>query len=358
MNQTKRLPFISICTPTFNRRPFIPFIIKCIQNQTYPKDKIEWIIIDDGFDKIGDLVAGLPFVKYYSYETKMTLGKKRNIMHEKSGGSIIIYMDDDDYYPPERISHAVETLLANPSALCAGTSEMYIYFKHIRKMYQFGPYGPSHSTAASFAFRRELLKQTKYDDTACLAEEKQFLKNYTIPFVQLDPLKTIFVISHLHNSFDKKKVLNEPSKFVNESTKQIEDFIKEPDMRQFFIEDVDSLLELYEPGDPKYKPDVILQTKRLADERDQKIEEHRQSEIYKMGERMKEYANNLETQYKKMLDDKTYLCAKILKRNKELIDTNIEYEAIIAIRDATIVIQEAKITEYEMKHGYNCVNSI
>lgn len=32
-------------------------------------------------------------------------------MHEKSKGDILVYMDDDDYYPPERVSHAVETLL-------------------------------------------------------------------------------------------------------------------------------------------------------------------------------------------------------------------------------------------------------
>ena len=25
-------PFVSICTPTFNRRPFIPVIIKCFEN--------------------------------------------------------------------------------------------------------------------------------------------------------------------------------------------------------------------------------------------------------------------------------------------------------------------------------------
>jgi glycosyltransferase involved in cell wall biosynthesis len=263
MSQKKRFPFISICTPTFNRRPFIPFLIKCIENQTYPKDKIEWVIIDDGFDKIEDLVKHLPYVKYYPYEKKLTLGKKRNIMHDKSSGSILIYMDDDDYYPPERVSHAVETLFQNPQALCAGSSEMHIYFKHVQKMYKFGPYGPSHATAASFAFRRELLKQTRYDDTACIAEEKLFLKNYTIPFVQLEPEKTILVISHLHNSFDKRVVLDEPSPFVCESHKQISDFIKEEDQIQFYINDVDSLLEFYEDGDPKHKQDVILQTKKI-----------------------------------------------------------------------------------------------
>ena len=47
--------------------------------------------------------------------------------------SIILYMDDDDYYPPERISHAVEKLQKNPRALCAGSSELHIYFNHINE---------------------------------------------------------------------------------------------------------------------------------------------------------------------------------------------------------------------------------
>ena len=38
------MPFVSICTPTFNRRPFIPSMIKCFEHQDYPKDRIEWIL--------------------------------------------------------------------------------------------------------------------------------------------------------------------------------------------------------------------------------------------------------------------------------------------------------------------------
>ena len=64
-------PFVSICTPTFNRRPFIPAMIECFNHQTYPKDKMEWIIIDDGTDKIEDLVKEIPNVKYFKYDTKM-----------------------------------------------------------------------------------------------------------------------------------------------------------------------------------------------------------------------------------------------------------------------------------------------
>lgn len=265
------LPNVSICTPTFNRRPFFPFIIKCFENQTYPKDKMEWIIIDDGTDPIEDLVSHIPQVKYFRYDNKMTLGKKRNVMHEKSTGKIIVYMDDDDYYPADRVSHAVEVLQQNPQALCAGSSEMYIYFKHIHKMMQFGPYGPNHSTAATFAFKRELLKQTKYDENACVAEEKKFLKDYTIPFVQLDPMKCILVFSHVHNSFDKKTLLGSPSPFVKESQKTPGDFVKEKEILKFFMHDIDELLDTYHPGRPENKPDVIKQIEDIKKQRDEQM---------------------------------------------------------------------------------------
>ena len=223
-------PFVSVCTPTYNRRPFIPYMIKCFEHQTYPKEKLEWIIIDDGTDKIEDLVKDIPQVKYYKYDEKMTLGKKRNLMHEKSKGDILVYMDDDDYYPKVRIEHAVDMLLTHPKAMCAGASEIYIYFKHIDQMVQFGPYGPNHATAGTFAFRRELLKTSKYNEEAALAEEKSFLKDYTVPFVQLEPKKTILVFSHVHNTFDKKTLLdNRHPKFVKDSDKTVDDFVKEPE---------------------------------------------------------------------------------------------------------------------------------
>ena len=115
--QDNTFPFISVCTPTFNRRPFIPIVIKCFDHQLYPKNRIEWIIVDDGLDKIKDLVEDLSFVVYLSYNEVLSLGKKRNIMNEKSKGDFIIYMDDDDYYPPNRISHGVELLQNNPKYL-------------------------------------------------------------------------------------------------------------------------------------------------------------------------------------------------------------------------------------------------
>jgi hypothetical protein len=229
---------------------------------------MEWIIIDDGSDPVEDLVASHPRVKYFKYDTKMTLGKKRNLLHEKSRGEILVYMDDDDYYPPQRVSHAVHMLTTHPDALCAGSSEIYIYFKHIGQMKRFGPYGPNHATAGTFAFKRKLLKHHRYNEDACLAEERAFLKDYTVPFVQLDPMKVILVFSHEHNTFDKRKLLvNANPDVVRDSPKKVMDFIKDAALRKFYMVDLEKVLEDYAPGRPEMKPDVIAQTLQLEKDR-------------------------------------------------------------------------------------------
>lgn len=283
---SKKRPFVSVCTPTFNRRPFIEMMFRCFRNQTYPKKQMEWIIVDDGTDKIQDLVekSGIEQIKYINVQEKMVLGAKRNLMHKNAKGDILVYMDDDDYYPPERVEHAVETLLSNPQALCAGSSEIYIYFKHIHQMFQSGPFGPTHATAGTFAFRKELLNYTQYDENAALAEERAFLKQYTIPFVQLNPMKTILVFSHHHNTFDKKNMLDSKHpEYFKESPRKVQDFIKnksEQPIIQFFLKDIDEMLKKYQPGLPENKPDVLKQMKEIDEER--KNQENRHSNGFRI----------------------------------------------------------------------------
>lgn len=218
---------ISICTPTYNRRLFIKTLISCVMHQTY-NGLLEWIIIDDGEDKIEDLVCHIPFVRYYAVE-KMTIGAKRNLMHKYAKGETIVYFDDDDYYPPERIEHAIESL--HSSTIC-GSSIMYMYFTNLNKIYKFGPYGSNHATAGTFAFKRGLLNQTAYNNNDKMGEEKFFLKKWSIPLKQMDPKKTILVIAHNKNTADKIKILNNPD--VEETEYTLEDFIEDPQIISFY----------------------------------------------------------------------------------------------------------------------------
>jgi len=325
-NKNKLLPFVSLCTPTFNRRPFFDMAIRCFQHQIYPKERMEWIIIDDGTDKIEDKVKDIPQVRYFSYEEKMTLGKKRNLLHEKAKGDILVYFDDDDYYPPERVSHAVEILQKNPEYNIAGSSEMHMYFKHNKKMYQFGPYTINHATAATFAFRKELLRETKYNENASLAEEKEFLKNYTIPLKQLDTEKTILVFSHIHNSFDKKRLLEQGmNKYIQPSTKKVEDFIQDHIIYSFFMDKIDTVLSAYEPGNPKYKPDVLQQTQQLITEREAKVKE--MGEIQQLRNEFDTVIKRQETMIQMLTKENILLKEKVIyleSKMKTLIDKCIE----------------------------------
>lgn len=334
LNIRDNLPKVSVCTPTFNRRPFIKHMMKCFDNQTYPKDKMEWIIVDDGTDKIKDLVESHPNVKYFELDNKMSLGQKRNFMHTKVTGDFIVYMDDDDYYPPERVEHAVETLLNNPQAMCAGSSEIYIYFRHIDKVVQFGPYSSNHATAGTFAFRKQLIFESSYDDDASLAEEKSFLKNYTVPFVQLDPVKTILVFSHEHNTFDKRKLLESPNpKFVKVSDKVVDTFVKEPDMKQFYMVDVQELLKDYEPGRPCMKPDVL--------EDMVKIEENRRKKAEEMALNMASQGNiMIQQDGKPPTVMKTEDIIKVLKGQQELIE---KQKHMLLIKEEEIVLMGNEI---------------
>lgn len=229
------MPFVSVCTPTCNRRMFIPGLIRCFEAQTYPRELMEWVVVDDGSDAVEDLFADVEGVNYIRSEVKMKLGHKRNFMHSKARGDVIVYMDDDDFYPPDRVLHALNKLRSKPGILIAGSSVMHIYFKHRDAIFQFGPYGPNHATAGTFAFKRDLLNETSYSDEATVSEERHFLKEYTIPMIQLEPKKTILVFDHAYNTYDKKQLLENPDpRFVKETRFKPRVFIKDEKLQNFY----------------------------------------------------------------------------------------------------------------------------
>ena len=341
-------PFVSICTPTYNRKPFIPHLIKCILSQDYPLDRIEWIIVDDGIDKIKDLVIDLPFVNYISFDEQISLGKKRNIMNNNSKGDFIVYMDDDDYYPTDRISHAIEVLQKNSQYLIAGSSEMHCYFPDLKKIYQFGPYTVNHSTAATFAFRKELIKYTSFSEDAALAEEKHFLKDYSIPLIQLNTTKTILVLSHIHNTFDKKKLLAKPNPTIKESAYQLNDFIKDDSLKKFYTEELNNVLSKYEFGDIKFKPDVLKQTNDILQKRSDMMENAFQQNMHKLTQDLQ----NKDTLIKRLFEQNQQLKNQISELNKQKEEQEQSKLIQTLIKDE-IKVEEIKVEETKKKKKKN-----
>ena len=235
----KKFPFVSICTPTYNRKIFIEQMIENYMNQTYPKKNMEWIIINDGDEEINDILKkyDIPNLRYISLKNRITLGEKRNMLNDLSKGEYILYMDDDDYYYPERVKYSIEMMKKHPKYLIAGCNKLYVHFNNLKKIYSFGPYFNNHCTAASFCFKKELLNKCRFDETKKFGEEKSFLKDYTIPILHLDPFKILLVINHNDNTCDKLRLLNNKNnnKFIKEEEKlNINLLIKNEDIINFY----------------------------------------------------------------------------------------------------------------------------
>jgi glycosyltransferase involved in cell wall biosynthesis len=252
-------PFVSILTPTYNRRKFIPAAIRCFDLQTYPKDKMEWLILDDGTDSVEDLFKPLmeknKNIRYIRNEEKLLIGKKRNMLQAAAKGKYLIWMDDDDYYPPERVSYAVQCFRSRGSKapLLAGSTECYLYFADIKKIYKFGPYGPNHATNGTMVVHKDYASTHRYNETLTHAEEKEYLEDYKNPMIQLDPRKVLLVMCHTQNTFDKVKLRHkaEQDKIIRnqmeergekvdvpevckETTFKLKDFIKDKELREFY----------------------------------------------------------------------------------------------------------------------------
>ena len=68
-----------------------------------------------------------------------------------------------------------------------------------------------------------------------MAEEKHFLKNYSVPLVQLNPNKSILVFAHQYNTFDKRKLLeNANPNLVKPLSTPLKAFIRDKELREFY----------------------------------------------------------------------------------------------------------------------------
>ncbi len=92
---------ISIIIPTYNRKIFLANCLKSLFNQTYPKEKYEIIIVDDGSnDGTKEFITGLQS-KYnaynlnYFYQRNKGWASSRNLGIKKTKGKIIVFIDTD-----------------------------------------------------------------------------------------------------------------------------------------------------------------------------------------------------------------------------------------------------------------------
>lgn len=231
-------PFVSVICPTYNRRSFLIYLIHQYDYQTYPKDRMELIIIDDSPENNSDIIPVRDDIRYIYLEEKIILSEKRNMLNNEAKGDIIVCFDDDDYYAPDRVEHAVEKLTKNNADL-AGSSVLHIYFPELEQIYEYGPYGDNHATNGTMAYTKKYCEKHKYASDKKVAEEGSFTENFKEKLIQLDPKKVMLCISHHENTVNKRNFLKKGKK----TDYDIKEFFKHQDQImldriQSFVDDI------------------------------------------------------------------------------------------------------------------------
>ena len=119
-------PPISVVTLLHNRRRFVDLAFHNLLITDYPKDKIEWIVVEDSditeeqaSDKIMKwarqcMEEKTLSVTYIPLQKPVSIGEKRNIACERAQHDIILMMDDDDHYPSSSFRRRVAWLTKHP----------------------------------------------------------------------------------------------------------------------------------------------------------------------------------------------------------------------------------------------------
>ena len=213
------LPLVSIITPTRNRKVFFELAINNFLTQDYPKNRLEWIIIDDSENKeeyISDILPKDDRIKHIKIKNDgkpITISKKRNMGYKYSQGDIIVHMDDDDYYLPSSVSTRVKVLLyyKEKGVQCVGCERFGCH--DIEKDTSFIIDKNNEIAEASMAYFREFIKEREFDERIVKGEGKLFTRNRNENVMKL-PFEFLFIsFTHGKNTHTRKSDKDTSGKF-------------------------------------------------------------------------------------------------------------------------------------------------
>ena len=211
-------PPISIITLLHNRRKFVDLAFHNLLITEYPKDKIEWVVIEDSdiqeeqaSDKI--IKFGMQCspikVSYIPLDKKnVPIGAMRNRAIKKAENDIILFMDDDDHYPPTSFTRRVAWLLNHPwkpSAVVCTTIACYDLV-HGTSAVNTPPWSLGLSqriSEATLTFKKSWWDGQRFPKVN-MAEGEGFLQGRESDVVELQPQQIIVAMSHGKNASSRR----------------------------------------------------------------------------------------------------------------------------------------------------------
>jgi len=209
-------PPISVVTLVHNRPKFIENACLNLLHSDYPRDKIEWIVVDDSDASESPSNRIVQFqekfapglVTYVPLARKRSIGFKRNLGAERAKHRIILMMDDDDHYPVTSFRRRVAYLRKGPRSYECGvctTIAMYDLLKGVSAV-NVPPFTLSlaeRCSEATLTFTKEFWNKKQFPDNS-MAEGEGFLQGREGQVVEIPPQQIIVALSHGSNLSSRK----------------------------------------------------------------------------------------------------------------------------------------------------------
>lgn len=223
---TENLPCISVITLLYNRRKFVDLCLHNLLTTDYPKDKIEWVVVEDSdiqeeqaSDKVikfGRQAAPMS-VSYIPLQKKTSIGEKRNLGIQRAEHNIILMMDDDDHYPVTSFRRRVSWLLEHPwepNACVCTTIACYDLVKGISAVNSPPLYLPlkQRVSEATLTFKKSWWETQKFLQEE-MSEGEGFLNGREDEVLELPPQQIIVAMSHGKNASSRRIPEGKPSCF-------------------------------------------------------------------------------------------------------------------------------------------------
>jgi hypothetical protein len=226
MMTDEELPCISVITPLYNRRRFVELCIHNLLLTDYPKEKIEWVVVEDSDNtdeqssdkiiKFGRNAAPIS-VSYIPLEEKKDIGEKRNLGVYRAQHDIILMMDDDDHYPRTSFRRRVSWLLRHswaPKAAVCTTIACYDLVRGVSAVNSppFTMGLKKRVSEATLVFKKSWWEEKKFPQVS-MAEGEGFLDGREEDVLELPPQQCIVAFSHGKNLSSRKIPDGPPSCF-------------------------------------------------------------------------------------------------------------------------------------------------
>ena len=209
-------PKVGIITLTRNRKKWWGNMVHNVVTQSWPLNRLEWIIVDDGDDgeRLGDEVETFMekkpgfVIRYTESPKRLTIGAKRNaaVKAASEDTTVFVCMDDDDHYPKDSIGARVAWLKDSKTkvAYCS-TIPMYDLTRYISAMnvpeLELGP--AERISEATLAFTRDAWNDRPFPDVN-MAEGIGFLEGREEISVEIPSKGVIVSFIHSANSSSRR----------------------------------------------------------------------------------------------------------------------------------------------------------